>query len=75
MIEALKKFNIYLKHQEFKIATDCSAFEQTLNKKELAPRLARWQMLLTQFKYKTEHRWSKDATRRRSEPSFERTSY
>lgn len=56
VIEAVKKFRVYLLGQPFKIITDCSAFEMTMRKKDLATRVARWALLLEEFDYKVENR-------------------
>lgn len=56
VIEALKKFRVYLLGTHFKIATDCAAFQKTINKKDLTTRVARWIMLLEEFDYDIEHR-------------------
>ena len=51
IVRALAKFRVYLYGMHFKIVTDCKTFEQTLKKKDLAPRVARWALLLEQFDY------------------------
>lgn len=56
IIEALKKFRNYLLGSKFTIVTDCAAFQATLNKKELAPKLARWALFLEEFDYEVIHR-------------------
>lgn len=56
VIEALKKFRVYLLGIYFKIITDCSAFQLTLKKKDLIPRVARWSMLMEEYDYEVEHR-------------------
>ena len=56
VIMALKKFRIYLLGIKFKIITDCVAFQKTINKKDLATRVARWFLLLEEFDYTVEHR-------------------
>jgi len=38
VIEALKKFRVYLLGKTFKIVTDCAAFQQTMRKKDAAHR-------------------------------------
>ncbi|GFU29043.1 retrovirus-related Pol polyprotein from transposon 17.6 [Trichonephila clavipes] len=56
IINALKKFRVYLLGQHFKIVTDCSAFHKTMQKKELITRIARWAFQLEEFDYEIEHR-------------------
>ncbi|GFV21746.1 retrovirus-related Pol polyprotein from transposon 17.6 [Trichonephila clavipes] len=41
VIESLKKFRNYLVGNKFKIVTDCSAFQKTMSKKQLTPKIAR----------------------------------
>ena len=56
VIEALKKFRIYVFGIPFKIVTDCKAFKMTMDKKDLCPKIARWAFLLSEFNYTIEHR-------------------
>ncbi|GFY20868.1 transposon Tf2-11 polyprotein [Trichonephila clavipes] len=56
VVEALKKFRIYVLRKSFKIITDCDALVKTLSKKELNPRIARWALYLQEFNYTIEHR-------------------
>ncbi|GFW60632.1 hypothetical protein TNCV_569781 [Trichonephila clavipes] len=56
IINTLKKFRVYLLGQHFKIVTDCSAFQKTMQKKELITRTARWALQLEEFDYEIEHR-------------------
>lgn len=56
VIEALKKFRIYLLGIKFHIITDCSAFQKTMSKQELSTRIARWALMLEDFDYVIEHR-------------------
>ncbi|GFU50977.1 hypothetical protein TNCV_4461721 [Trichonephila clavipes] len=55
IINALKKFRVYLLGQHFKIVIDCSAFQKTMQKKELITRIARWALQLEEFDYEIEH--------------------
>ncbi|UYV81442.1 hypothetical protein LAZ67_20001196 [Cordylochernes scorpioides] len=56
VVEAVKKFRIYLLGIKFKILTDCSAFTMTLKKKDMTTRVARWALLLEEYNYTIEHR-------------------
>ncbi|GFW67427.1 transposon Ty3-I Gag-Pol polyprotein [Trichonephila clavipes] len=56
VVEALKKFRIYVLGTLFKIITDCDALVKTLSKKELNSRIARWALYLQEFNYTIEHR-------------------
>lgn len=56
IIEAVKKFRPYLYGKHFKIVTDCQAFQQTLMKKDLTAKVARWVIDLNQYTYTVEHR-------------------
>lgn len=56
IVEALNKFRVYLLGLKFKIVTDCAAFTKTLEKRELATRVARWALLITEYDYVIEHR-------------------
>lgn len=56
IIKGLSKFRVYLAGMEFKIVTDCSAFQMTMSKKELITRIARWAMYLEEFHYTIQHR-------------------
>ena len=56
IIEALKKFRVYLLGISFNIVTDCEAFQKTMEKRDLSTRVARWVLLLQEFNYTIEHR-------------------
>ncbi|GBL65388.1 Retrovirus-related Pol polyprotein from transposon 17.6, partial [Araneus ventricosus] len=51
VVNALRKFRTYLMGNHFKIITDCSAFQRTMDKKDLVTRIARWALLLEEFDY------------------------
>ncbi|KAK7870273.1 hypothetical protein R5R35_001001 [Gryllus longicercus] len=56
VMNALKKFRVYLLGIDFKIVTDCAAFQKTMDKKDISPRVARWAMSLEEYSYTIEHR-------------------
>ena len=56
VVHALQKLRIYLLGHHFKIITDCSAFQMTMNKKDLCTRIARWALQLEDYDYTIEHR-------------------
>lgn len=56
IIEALKKWRIYLLGIKFKIITDCNAFAMTMKKAEVPLRVSRWALYLQDFDYQIEHR-------------------
>lgn len=56
IIEALKKWRVYLMGIKFKIVTDCNAFAMTMKKAEVPLRVSRWAMMLQDFDYEIEHR-------------------
>ncbi|GFU24767.1 transposon Tf2-9 polyprotein [Trichonephila clavipes] len=51
IIEALKKFKVYILGMPFKIITDCNAFTKTMSKKDLNTRIARWALNLPDYDY------------------------
>ncbi|GFY78901.1 transposon Tf2-9 polyprotein [Trichonephila inaurata madagascariensis] len=56
VVNALKKFRTYLLGNHFKIITDCSAFQKTMDKTDLVTRIARWALLLEEYDYEIVHR-------------------
>lgn len=56
IVRALKRFRTYLLGIKFKIVTDCRAFTQTMSKRYLCVRVARWVLSLEEFQYVIEHR-------------------
>lgn len=56
MINALKKFRVYLLGRPVKIVTDCSAFEMTMRKVDVPAQVARWALQLSEYDYQLEHR-------------------
>ncbi|GFY24540.1 transposon Tf2-11 polyprotein [Trichonephila clavipes] len=56
IIEALKKFKVYILGMPFKIITDCNAFTKTMSKKDLNTRITRWALNLQDHNYTILHR-------------------
>lgn len=55
VINAVNRLRVYLLNKRFKIIT-CKAFSQTMEKKELSPKIAKWALALQEFDYELEHR-------------------
>lgn len=56
IIYALRRFRVYLEHRPFLIVTDCNSLVQTLNKKAINPRIARWSLELESYNFTIAHR-------------------
>lgn len=56
IVEAVKKWRVYLLGIPFKIVTDCNAFTMTMKKKDIPLRVSRWAMMLQDYDYVIEHR-------------------
>lgn len=60
VVYAVKRFHVYLSGIEFKILTDCNALAQTLEKKEINPKIGRWALFLDKYHktidYRSGHR-------------------
>lgn len=56
VVYALKKLRVYLLGLKFKIITDCKAFNQTMNKRDMCARVARWALQLEEFDCDVVHR-------------------
>ncbi|GFX59045.1 retrovirus-related Pol polyprotein from transposon 17.6 [Trichonephila clavipes] len=55
IIEALRKFKVYILGMPFKIITDCNAFTKTMSKKDLNTRITRWALNLQDYDYTILH--------------------
>lgn len=56
IVNALKRFRIYLEGVAFTIVTDCNSLAMTLSKKQINPRIARWALEFENYDYKIVHR-------------------
>lgn len=56
VIYSLQKFRVYLLGLKFCIVTDCKSFKQTMGKRDLCPRIARWALQLEEFDCEVVHR-------------------
>jgi len=51
IVQALKKWRIYLLGRKIKIVTDCNAFAMTMRKNDVPVKVSRWAMFLQDFEY------------------------
>ena len=56
VVESVKKFRVYLLGVEFTLVTDCNSLSACTNQKQMAPRIARWMMLLQEYWFKKQYR-------------------
>lgn len=56
IIEAIKKFRVYLKGAKYRIITDCQTFKKNLDNKDLTPEISRWALFLQYFDFEIIHR-------------------
>lgn len=56
VIYSLKKLRVYLLGLKFVIVTDCKSFKQTMSKRDLCPKIARWALQLEEFNCEVIHR-------------------
>ena len=56
VVEAVRKFRVYLIGIHFKIISDCNAFTKTIEKHDMCTRVAGWIIWLQDFNYEVEHR-------------------
>lgn len=59
-MRAIERFHIYLHGLEFTIITDCNALVHAVTKTNLNPRIARWTLILQNYKFKMAHRPGKN---------------
>lgn len=56
VVEAVKRFRIYLLGVRFKVVTDCASVRTTMSKRDLNPRIARWWMAIQEYDMDIEYR-------------------
>ena len=56
VVYAVQRFRIYLFGIHFTVITDCSALKQTMEKKDVHARIARWALILNEFDFDMIHR-------------------
>ncbi|GJQ78594.1 hypothetical protein Trydic_g11704 [Trypoxylus dichotomus] len=56
IVEAVKRFRVYLLGVHFRVITDCSAVRATMTKRDLVPRIARWWLALQEYDMDNEYR-------------------
>lgn len=56
IIRSLKKLRVYLFGIKFKIFTDCEAFNLTMKKRDILPKVTRWALYIKEFTCTIHHR-------------------
>lgn len=56
IIYCLQRFRPYLFGMKFSIVTDCNSLKQTLEKRDINPKISRWAMYLEQYEFVIIHR-------------------
>lgn len=56
VVESLRRFRVYIVGMHVKIVTDCSAVRDTLTKRDIVPRVARWWMSIQDYDISIEYR-------------------
>lgn len=56
IVNALERFKPFLDRIPFTVVTDCNSLVQTLDKKNIKPRIARWTLGFQMFDFKVRHR-------------------
>ena len=59
VVYCLQRFHVYLYGlPSFDLITDCNSLVQTLNKKDINPKIARWSLFLSNYNFTMKHRES-----------------
>ncbi|XP_058827253.1 uncharacterized protein LOC131687215 [Topomyia yanbarensis] len=56
IVYCLQRFRTYLFGLEFSVVTDCNSLKQTLEKKDINPKISRWALYLEQYNFTIVHR-------------------
>ncbi|XP_011869954.1 PREDICTED: uncharacterized protein LOC105563185 [Vollenhovia emeryi] len=56
IVRSVERFHLYLYGLEFAIVTDCNALVYAMNKANLNPRIARWTLMLQNYRFSVTHR-------------------
>lgn len=56
VVYALERFHTFVDRLPFTVVTDCEALTQTLKKRDVNPRIAKWALALENYDYKIQHR-------------------
>lgn len=56
IVKSVKRFHVYLQGIEFKIMTDCNSITLTLKKKNINPKIGKWDLFLESYDSEIEHR-------------------
>lgn len=58
IVRAIERFHVYLQGVKFRVVTDCNSLVLALKKININPRIARWSLILQNYKFELVHRAS-----------------
>lgn len=56
VVDSLRRFRVYVMGKHVRVVTDCSAVRDTLTKRDLIPRIARWWLLIQDYDISIDYR-------------------
>lgn len=56
VVESLRRFRVYIVGKQVRVVTDCTAVRDTLTKRDLIPRIARWWLLIQEYDISIDYR-------------------
>jgi len=58
IVKAIERFHVYLHRINFRIVTDCNSLVMAIKKININPRIARWSLVMQNYKFELSHRSS-----------------